>query len=40
MADIIDFMRNALTDPRVERQCPPFDRPCIDGETCNSGPCQ
>jgi cytochrome c peroxidase len=39
IADIIDFMRNALTDPRVEHQCTPFDRPAIDGETAVQGPC-
>lgn len=29
---IIDFMRNALTDPRVQAELPPFDRPKLGTE--------
>jgi cytochrome c peroxidase len=31
--DIIDFMRNGLTDPRVEGEKPPFDRPHLSTES-------
>jgi cytochrome c peroxidase len=31
--DIIDFMRNGLTDPRVENEQPPFDRPHLSTES-------
>jgi len=32
IADIIDFMRNGLTDPRVRDELPPFDRPKLRTE--------
>ncbi|MCA9632635.1 MAG: hypothetical protein KC766_33510 [Myxococcales bacterium] len=32
IADIIDFMRNALTDPRVKNEQAPFDRPKLGSE--------
>jgi cytochrome c peroxidase len=32
IADIIDFMRNGLTDPRVQGELPPFDRPKLGSE--------
>lgn len=31
--DIIDFMRNGLTDPRVRDRLPPFDRPVLRTES-------
>jgi cytochrome c peroxidase len=33
VTDILDFMRNALTDVRVKKGCPPFDRPYLSTET-------
>jgi len=30
--DMVDFMRNALTDPRVAAELPPFDRPKLKSE--------
>jgi hypothetical protein len=30
--DIVDFMRNGLTDPRVRDELPPFDRPKLNTE--------
>lgn len=32
IADIIDFMRNGLTDPRAKNELPPFDRPKLGSE--------
>jgi cytochrome c peroxidase len=32
IADILDFLRNALTDPRVKNEQPPFDRPKLSTE--------
>jgi hypothetical protein len=32
MADIIEFLRNGLTDPRVKDETPPFDRPHLSTE--------
>lgn len=32
IADIVDFMRNGLTDPRVAAELPPFDRPKLGSE--------
>ena len=30
--DIIEFLRNGLTDPRVKNQSAPFDRPHVSTE--------
>ena len=30
--DIVDFMRNGLTDPRVKNETSPFDRPKLSTE--------
>jgi len=30
--DMVDFMKNALTDPRVAAELPPFDRPKLNSE--------
>ena len=38
LTDILDFMRNALTDVRVKKGCPPFDRPYLSTETPPSTP--
>jgi cytochrome c peroxidase len=32
LADLIDFLQNALTDPRVAEELPPFDRPILGSE--------
>lgn len=32
IADMVDFMRNSLTDPRVAAELPPFDRPKLSSE--------
>jgi len=32
IADILDFLRNGLTDPRVKNQAFPFDRPTLSSE--------
>lgn len=32
-ADLVAFLRNALTDPRVANELPPFDRPTLYSET-------
>jgi cytochrome c peroxidase len=31
-ADLVDFLRNALTDPRVQNEAAPFDRPRLSTE--------
>jgi cytochrome c peroxidase len=32
IADVVEFMRNGLTDQRVKDELPPFDRPKLDSE--------
>ncbi|NJK88634.1 MAG: hypothetical protein HC923_04020 [Myxococcales bacterium] len=32
ISDLIDFMRNALTDPRAEANAYPFDKPTLNSE--------
>lgn len=36
--DVIDFMENALLDPRVEQGLPPFDRPTLRSELAGAIP--
>lgn len=32
VSDLVDFLRNGLTDPRVKNELPPFDRPLLHSE--------